>query len=67
MLNLAIYMSLDSNRSTIEAKRKELIPMAYSNFTLAKVKEAFDLTANETQNLFADIKAVKASKVLTII
>lgn len=40
--------------------------MAYSNFTLAKVKEDFGLTVDETQNLFAEIKAVKPSEILTV-
>jgi hypothetical protein len=40
--------------------------MAYSNFTLAKVKEDFGLTVNETQDLFADIEAVKPSEILTV-
>jgi len=41
--------------------------MAYSNFTLAKVKEDFGLTVDETQNLFAEIKPVKPSEILTVI
>jgi len=40
--------------------------MTYSNFTLAKVKEDFGLTVDETQNLFADIEAVKPSEILTV-
>ena len=40
--------------------------MAYSNFTLAKVKEDFGLTVDETQNLFAAIEAVKPSEILTV-
>src|SRR5919202_134933 len=40
--------------------------MAYSNFTLAKVKEDFGLTVDETQDLFADIEAVKPSEILTV-
>lgn len=39
--------------------------MLYSNFTLAKVKEDFDLTVDETQNLFADIPGVHPSELLT--
>ena len=39
--------------------------MAYSNFTLAKVKEDFGLVVDETNNLFADIKAVKPSEILS--
>lgn len=41
--------------------------MAYSNFTLAKVKEEFGLTVDETQNLFANIQGVKPSDILSII
>jgi hypothetical protein len=41
-------------------------PMAYSNFTLAKVKEDFGLTVDETQNLFADVEAVKPSDILSV-
>ena len=40
--------------------------MAYSNFTLAKVKEDFGLTVDETQNLFADVEGVKPSEILTL-
>jgi len=40
--------------------------MAYSNFTLAKVKEDFGLTVDETQNLFADIPGVHPSELLTL-
>lgn len=40
--------------------------MAYSNFTLAKVKEDFGLIVDETQNLFADVEAVKPSEILTV-
>lgn len=39
--------------------------MAYSNFTLAKVKENFGLTVDETQNLFADVPGVHPSELLT--
>ncbi|MGB7444506.1 MAG: hypothetical protein WA919_25860 [Coleofasciculaceae cyanobacterium] len=41
--------------------------MAYSNFTLAKVKEDFDLTIDERQNLFADVEAIQPSELLTVI
>ncbi len=41
--------------------------MAYSNFTLAKVKADFGLTVDETQNLFNDIPAVEPSEILTMI
>lgn len=41
--------------------------MAYSNFTLAKVKEDFGLTVDETQNIFNDIPAVQPSEILTVI
>jgi hypothetical protein len=40
--------------------------MAYSNFTLAKVKEDFGLTVDETQNLFADVEGVKPSEILWV-
>jgi hypothetical protein len=40
--------------------------MAYSNFTLAKVKEDFGLTVDETKNLFADVEAVKPSDILSV-
>ncbi|MBE9126909.1 MULTISPECIES: hypothetical protein [unclassified Coleofasciculus] len=40
--------------------------MAYSNFTLAKVKEEFDLTVDETQNLFTAIEPIKPSEILTV-
>ncbi len=41
--------------------------MAYSNFTLAKVKSDFGLTVDETQNLFNHIPAVEPSEILTVI
>ncbi|MGB3650304.1 MAG: hypothetical protein WBA41_03720 [Rivularia sp. (in: cyanobacteria)] len=41
--------------------------MAYSNFTLAKVKADFGLTVDETQNLFNNIPAVEPSEILTVI
>lgn len=41
--------------------------MAYSNFTLAKVKSDFGLTVDETQNLFNNIPAVEPSEILTMI
>lgn len=41
--------------------------MAYNNFTLAKVKEDFGLTVDETQNLFSDIPIIKPSEILTVI
>ena len=40
--------------------------MAYSDFTLAKVKEAFDLTLEETQNLFVEVEGVQPSELLTL-
>ncbi|MBZ8179519.1 hypothetical protein [Oscillatoria salina] len=39
--------------------------MAYSNFSLAKVKQEFNLTIQEIPNLFKDIETVKPSKILT--
>lgn len=41
--------------------------MGYSNFTLAKVKEDFGLTVDETQNIFNDIPTVQPSEILTVI
>lgn len=41
--------------------------MAYSDFTLAKVKETFDLTLEETQNLFFEVEEVQPSELLTLI
>lgn len=41
--------------------------MAYSNFTLAKVKADFGLTVDETQDLFNDIPTVEPSEILTVI
>ncbi|MBD2345733.1 hypothetical protein [Anabaena subtropica] len=38
--------------------------MAYSDFTLSKVKEAFQLTINEKRNLFQDTLPVKPSSTL---
>lgn len=43
------------------------LSMAYSNFTLAKVKEDFGLTVDETQNLFSEIAVVQPSEILTVI
>jgi len=40
--------------------------MAYSNFTLAKVKEDFGLTVDETQNLFTEVPGVHPSELLTL-
>ncbi|MFP4099943.1 hypothetical protein [Coleofasciculus sp.] len=40
--------------------------MAYSNFTLAKVKEDFGLIVDETKNLFADVPGVQPSELLTL-
>jgi hypothetical protein len=40
--------------------------MAYSDFTLAKVREAFSLTFEENRDLFADIPAVSPSERLKL-
>jgi hypothetical protein len=40
--------------------------MTYSSFTLAKVKEDFGLTVDETQNLFADLPGIHPSELLTL-
>ncbi|MFW9264142.1 hypothetical protein [Nostoc sp. CALU 546] len=41
--------------------------MAYSDFSLAKVKKSFDLTLDETRNLFADTKPITPSETLRTI
>lgn len=42
------------------------IPMAYSDFTLARARETFALTLEENRNLFADTAAVTPSEILTL-
>jgi hypothetical protein len=32
--------------------------MAYNNFTLSKVKKDFELTVDETQDLFSEVEAI---------
>ena len=32
--------------------------MAYNNFTLSKVKQDFELTVDETQDLFSEVEAI---------
>jgi hypothetical protein len=39
--------------------------MAYSDFTLAKAKNTFGLTLDETRNLFRNIPGVQPSDLLT--
>ncbi|MCC3413170.1 MULTISPECIES: hypothetical protein [unclassified Microcoleus] len=41
--------------------------MAYSDFSLARVKKDFGLTLDETRNLFADTEPVTPSEILTTI
>ncbi len=41
--------------------------MAYSDFTLSKAQKSFNLTLDETGNLFADVKPVPPSETLTTI
>jgi hypothetical protein len=41
--------------------------MAYSDFTLAKVRETFDLTLEEDRDLFAEVTRVQPSELLTAI
>ncbi len=41
--------------------------MAYSDFTLAKVREAFNLTLEENHDLFADVPAIPPSDRLKLI
>lgn len=40
--------------------------MTYSDFTLAKVKEIFDLTLEESHNLFFEVEGVQPSDLLTL-
>lgn len=40
--------------------------MPYSSFTLSKVKSDFGLVTQETQDLFAEIKAIAPSELLTL-
>jgi len=39
--------------------------MAYSDFTLDKVRETFELVIDERRNLFRDVARVKPSTILT--
>ncbi|MEH2281029.1 MAG: hypothetical protein V7K90_06750 [Nostoc sp.] len=39
--------------------------MAYSDFTLAKVRETFQLVIDEKRNLFKDVSPIQASASLT--
>ena len=41
--------------------------MSYSNFTLSKVKAHFNLTTDETQDLFAEVLPVQPSELLTAV
>lgn len=41
--------------------------MVYSDFSLAQVKKSFDLTLDETRNLFTDTKPVTPSETLRTI
>ena len=41
--------------------------MAYSDFSLARVKKDFGLTLDESRNLFVDTKPVSPSEILTTI
>ncbi len=40
--------------------------MSYSNFTLEKVKKDFGIVTSETQDLFAETKAIAPSELLTL-
>lgn len=40
--------------------------MAYSNFTLSKVKADFGIVTNETQDLFTETRAISPSELLTL-
>ena len=41
--------------------------MAYSNFTLSKVKEDFALVTNEWENIFSDVLPIEGSKILSVV
>jgi hypothetical protein len=41
--------------------------MAYSNFTLSKVKSDFEIVTDETQDLFAEIPPIEPSKLLSLV
>lgn len=41
--------------------------MAYSDFTIAKVKEVFNLVIAEDQDLFAEVESIQSSELLTMI
>jgi hypothetical protein len=41
--------------------------MAYSNFTLSKVKSDFEIVTDETQDLFAEIHPIEPSKLLSLV
>lgn len=41
--------------------------MAYTNFSLAKVKEEFDLTFTENQNIFAQVEPANSSEILSLL
>ncbi|MEL6813760.1 MAG: hypothetical protein AAFP03_02975 [Cyanobacteria bacterium J06598_3] len=41
--------------------------MAYSDFTLAKVRDSFELTLDETKDLFATVEPIQPSKTLELI
>jgi len=38
--------------------------MAYSDFSLAKVRDSFDLTLDESKDLFANVRSVEPSEIL---
>ena len=40
--------------------------MAYSNFTLSKVKTDFEIVTNENQDIFADITPIQPSDLLML-
>lgn len=58
--------SLDrSNPSNFKISSK--INMAYSNFTLSKVKSDFGIITDETQDLFAEITPIQPSSLLSLV
>ena len=52
--------------STVAVRRRSK-NMAYSDFTLAKVKQVFNLTLEESRNLFTDVEEVQPTDYLTFI
>ena len=41
--------------------------MAYSDFSLAKVRDSFDLVFDESEDLFSDVEPVEPSDILKVL